>query len=201
MLRSIDRIQTTHTGMLARPAELIELLQSGSVDQERIDRHTRAAVAEVVQRQVELGIDSVNDGEYGKRGYMAYIPHRVSGFGAPEQQHPFPNPTRRDFPEYASRGTALAGGPALACKGPVAWQNFDELKRDIENLRAASSRSRPREVFMTSVSPGNISLLFPNEYYSTQEAYLEALGVLMKEEYEAIHAAGFQLQIAVLTWP
>ena len=182
--------------MLVRPADLAEMLQKEANDSPNLALRKRQAVNEVVKHQVELGIDLVNDGEYGKRGYMAYIPERITGFGSPEQPHPFPNPVRRDFPEYSSRISSLAGGPVQACVGPVAWQSHSELNRDIDNLKEAASAWNPREVFMTSVSPGNISLIFPNEYYATQESYLEALGNLMKEEYEAIHADGFQLQIA-----
>jgi 5-methyltetrahydropteroyltriglutamate--homocysteine methyltransferase len=184
--------------MLARPPDLVELLQAASdTDVESLDRRVREAVIEVVQRQVELGIDSVNDGEYGKRGYMAYIPERMSGFGPAEGPHPVTNPVRRDFPEYfALASRQFGGGTPQACKGPLGWEKFSQLERDIESLREAADKSSPREVFMTTVSPGNIALLFPNEYYPTQEAYLEAIAALMQEEYEAIHAAGFQLQIA-----
>ncbi|HWI21943.1 MAG TPA: hypothetical protein VNT22_04925, partial [Baekduia sp.] len=65
MKRSTDRILTSHVGSLPRPAELLELYRSGASDEE-LARSLRAATADVVQRQIDAGIDIVNDGEFGK---------------------------------------------------------------------------------------------------------------------------------------
>jgi 5-methyltetrahydropteroyltriglutamate--homocysteine methyltransferase len=103
----------------------------------------------------------------------------------------------KDFPEWAAR-RAASGAPGMArpaCNGPIAWKDFDAVKRDIANLKAAAEGSGAQEVFMTSASPGVIAIFLTNDYYPDQEAYLKAIADVMKDEYRAIIDAGFTLQL------
>ena len=144
--RSTDRILTTHTGSLPRPADLIELIRKREagepVDEAAFQARVRAAVAETVQKQVDAGIDVVNDGEEGKPGYATYIKDRVTGFGGESRVTIRVQAEARDFPEYTQRRTATT--PTIlnrpACNGPIAWKDFAAVERDIDNLKAAAAR-------------------------------------------------------------
>jgi 5-methyltetrahydropteroyltriglutamate--homocysteine methyltransferase len=202
MKRSTDRILTTHTGSLPRPPDLVPLIRENELgrtaDVASFNRQVREAVAEVVRKQIDARIDVVNDGEAGKPGYSTYVKDRLTGFGG-ESRTPLLAQQReaQDFPEWGAR---RAGGPQMqllrpACDGPIAWRDFEAVARDIENLRAAVSGLEPAEVFMTAASPGVIANFLPNDYYPSQEEYLQALADVMRDEYNAIHRAGFILQI------
>ena len=196
MKRSTERILTTHTGSLPRPWDLtttLEALDAGTIpDPAAFDARVRSAVAEVVRKQVEVGVDIINDGEQGKVGYSTYVRHRLTGFGGESAM-----PTRADwadFPEAAARqGRSTVVRPA--CNGPVAWKDTAAVQKDIANLRGALSGVQPAEVFMTAASPGVIAHFLRNEYYPSRDAYLARLVEIMKEEYDAIYQAGFVLQV------
>ncbi len=197
MKRSTDRILTTHTGSLPRPPELIETLRtldSGApVDQAAFQRQTRDAVTQVVKLQHDAGIDVLNDGEEGKVGYSTYIKDRCTGFEG-ENRSTMVQAEGKDFPEWA----AARPRPSFtrpACDGPIAWKDFDAVKRDIENLRAAAQNAGAAEVFMSAASPGVIAIFLANNYYPSDEAYLEAIANVMRDEYRAIVDAGFILQL------
>jgi 5-methyltetrahydropteroyltriglutamate--homocysteine methyltransferase len=196
MKRSTERILTTHTGSLPRPWDLttaLEALDAGTMpDSAAFDARVRSAVAEVVRKQVEAGVDIINDGEQGKVGYSTYVRHRLTGFEGESTM-----PARADwadFPEAAARqGRSTVVRPA--CNGPVAWKDTTAVQKDIANLRAALSGVQPAEVFMTAASPGVIAHFLRNEYYPSRDAYLARLVEVMKEEYDAIYQAGFVLQV------
>ncbi|HWO72186.1 MAG TPA: cobalamin-independent methionine synthase II family protein [Dehalococcoidia bacterium] len=200
MKRSTDRILTTHTGSLPRPPDLIEMLRKADagepVDQAAFQRRVREAVAEAVRLQRQAGIDIINDGEEGKPGYSTYIKDRCTGFEG-ENRSSMVQGEGKDFPEWAEwrRRNALPTFTRPACNGPIAWKDFDAVKRDIENLRQAAQDSGAEEVFMTSASPGVIAVFLTNDYYPSHEAYLEALTNVMRDEYRAIVDAGFILQL------
>jgi 5-methyltetrahydropteroyltriglutamate--homocysteine methyltransferase len=201
MNRSTDRILTTHTGSLPRPPDLIELLrqreQGELQDKAALDARVQSAVVEIVQKQLDSGIDIVSDGEAGKPGYSTYIRNRVSGFGGSRSTGFRQTGEAADFPEFAVRRaatqTTLVQRPA--CDGPIAWQDFAAVEQDIANLAAAAKATGAERVFMTAASPGVISFFLANEYYPTDDAYLEALCGIMKDEYEAVAKAGFDLQL------
>ena len=108
MKRSTDRILTTHTGSLPRPADLVELLRRSDagepVDERAFDGAVRAAVGEAVRKQVAAGLTVVNDGEQGKPGYATYIKARVTGFGG-QSRVTTAWAEGREFPEYVARRT------------------------------------------------------------------------------------------------
>jgi len=197
MKRSTERILTTHTGSLPRPSDLtatLEALDSGTPpDPQAFEARVRSAVAEVVRKQVEAGVDIINDGEQGKVGYSTYVRYRLTGFEGQSQV-----PLRSDwadFPEAAERYGRLRGMARPACNGPIAWKDKGAVMQDIATLKAALSGIHPAEVFMTAASPGVIAHFLRNEYYPSREAYLASLVDVMKEEYDAIHQAGFLLQV------
>jgi 5-methyltetrahydropteroyltriglutamate--homocysteine methyltransferase len=200
MKRSVDRILTTHTGSLPRPPDLIEMLRSAdmgeAIDEQSFQQRVREAVAETVKRQRESGLDVINDGEEGKPGYSTYIKDRCTGFEG-ESRSTMVQGEGKDFPEWAEqrRRTGLPAFSRPACNGPIAWKDFDAVKRDIENLKAAGEASDAEELFMTSASPGVIAIFLSNDYYPSHEAYLEAIANVMRDEYRAIVDAGFILQL------
>jgi 5-methyltetrahydropteroyltriglutamate--homocysteine methyltransferase len=200
MQRSTERILTTHTGSLPRPPTLVETLSAlergTRPDPAAFAEQVRDAVAGVVQWQVDAGIDVVNDGEAGKVGYSTYVTERLSGFGGTGRMGTIQDV--RDYPEWAhatgfDNVTELIVTPA--CVGDISYADRGPLEADIANLRAAADASSPHDVFMSAASPGVIALFLENQHYPTRSDYLQALATAMKEEYDAIHAAGFVLQI------
>ncbi len=209
MKRSTDRILTTHAGSLPRPADLREMLTAKSngqpYDKEAFTTRVRSAVAEVVQKQIESGIDIINDGELGKPNFTYYTRERFSGF---EERHfkPGEEPapaviSGRDmkaFPEYFAMRPGLTGGTLLQvfCTEPLKYIGQAAVQADIENFKAALQGDvKAEETFLPAVAPGTIEHWLRNEYYPSDEAYLYAIADAMHEEYKAIVDAGFLLQI------
>ncbi len=204
MKRSTNRILTTHTGSLPRPADLIDLLRAREngqpYDQQALDARVRAAVAETVKSQADAGVDVVSDGEMGKAGFFQYIRNRLNGLeGVNAQARVNLDP---DFPGYnewraANRGTSGAGlmQGRPECVGPLSWKDKGALDADIANFKAALGDVKVEEAFMPSVSIGIVAARMENRYYPSHEAYCMALAEVMKDEYQAITKAGFVLQI------
>ncbi len=186
MKTSTERVLTTHTGSLPRPAGM-----GDRHDQQAV----RAAVAETVRRQRDAGVDIVNDGEVSKPSYATYVTERLSGFTG----EPVPLQLRgfEAFPEFAQKMFADPGLAAImanpSCDGPVAYLGTSLVDADIANLREAAGEAT--EVFMSAASPGVIEMFMPNRYYPATEDYLFALADAMKQEYDAIHQAGLVLQL------
>ena len=195
------RILTTHVGSLPRPQEVVDVVfaedRGEEVDRAHYDQVIRDAVSDRVQHQVDAGIDLVSDGEMSKIGYATYIRHRLSGFEVGDV--PRATPADLDaFPRFRDR-LAKEGGSARylrpICRGPITYEHREPLERDLANLKAAIDGHDVAGAFMNAPSPGVIALFQPNEYYDTIDEYLDAIGEAMKTEYEAIVAAGLQLQI------
>ncbi len=197
MLRSTDRILTTHVGSLPRPDDVMQLLvarEQGTLqDEAAFEKRIREAVADCVRLQRDAGIDIVNDGEWSKPDYSTYVKDRFTGFEG-ESTPQLPSRDLLEFPEFAPyRVAGLNVVTRPMCNGPIAWKDFSAVQRDIVNLRAATAGVP--EAFMTSVSPGQVARFQGNVYYKTDEEYLWALGNVLKDEYEAIANAGFILQV------
>lgn len=201
MKRSVDRILTTHTGSLPRPAHLLEAMyakEDGQVQLKDVEAGIRDAVGEVVRRQAEVGIDVLNDGEMSKIGYATYVKDRLTGF---EGESAMMNLAEvADFPEWGERlfdelGKGMSYVRSPACVGPIEVKDREQVARDIENLKAATQGVKAEDVFMTAASPGVIALFFANRYYPSREAYLSAIADAMRDEYQAITGAGFVLQL------
>lgn len=200
MKRSTERFLTTHTGSLPRPDDLIRMMYAKEegvpVDTAALGARIRAAVAEVVGRQREAGIDIVNDGEMSKPSYATYVKDRLAGFGGTgntfvyQDLVDFPNLAKRVFGDPGrSRRKTPACNAAISVRDPAAAQ------ADVDNLKAAIAGSGAAEGFMSAASPGVVSLFFRNDFYKDQEEYLFAIADAMRHEYEAIAKAGFVLQI------
>ncbi len=200
MQTSRDRILTTHVGSLPRPPELRDLLvrkdQDQPYDQEALARLTRQAVFDIVRRQVAVGIDVVNDGEMSKPGYSTYVADRLTGFGGHVPAKP--RLDTKDHPNFLAAYERMTGANVArraACIGPVAVRDREPLAQDIANLRDALAEVKAAEGFMTAASPGLVPVFQANQHYPTHESYVEAVAAAMQEEYEAIVAAGFVLQL------
>ena len=203
MKRSIDRILTTHVGSIPRPKELTELSNweigpPGDIGE--YDRRLTLAVTEVVRRQVAHGIDIVNDGEYGKESWANYILKRISGFESRPDQLRLPEWLGRDrerFPEFMQERfpRAINGTPVDACVGPIAYEDRRGIERALENLKAATDAAQPLETFMTAVAPASTAYDGVNEYYDNDRDYIFAIADALREEYLAIHEAGFLVQV------
>src|SRR5215470_13865505 len=200
MSASAGRILTTHVGSLPRSQAVTDVLFAREGDEPRDvardDAVITEAVAAVVRRQVEVGIDIVSDGEMSKISYATYIARRLSGFAGDTPREPgqdlveFPGLLRK----LAERG-ATAKYRRPRCVAAVAVSDMRPLATDIDNLKAAAESAHPVGAFMNAASPGVIALFQPNDYYRTQDEYLEALAAALQTEYEAIAGAGIILQI------
>ncbi|MCS5669371.1 MAG: cobalamin-independent methionine synthase II family protein [Dehalococcoidia bacterium] len=201
MKRSESRILTTHTGSLPRSPELQELLRSRLDPKEgEIEEYLNGveeAVADVVARQVEAGLDVINDGEQGRVQYATYVKDRLTGFDGEQILRARPRKDMQDFPEFAAQSgvSSSATIPWPACTGPIEWKDRNAVQRDIQRLKAAATGIDVEEAFMTAASPGVIANFLHNEHYPSDEAYLYALAEVMKEEYKAIVDSGLLLQI------
>ena len=197
MKRSTDRILTTHTGSLPRSHDLttmLEALDTGTLsDTGAFEAAVRRAVAEVVRLQTDAGVDVVSDGEQGKVGYSTYVRHRLTGFGG--QSTVAKRADWADFPEAAARGERRSTVARPACNGPIEWKDRTAVQKDVATFRAALEGVQPTEAFMTAASPGVIAHFLRNDHYPSREAYLARLVDVMKDEYDAIHRAGFLLQV------
>jgi 5-methyltetrahydropteroyltriglutamate--homocysteine methyltransferase len=199
--RSIDRILTTHVGSLPRPDAVVRLLeqreQGGSLDPSEFDRVVGDAVAAVMKRQVDLGIDVVSDGEMSKASYATYVKDRLTGFeGAAAERRVHADLV--DHPELR-RKMALLTGPQIfrrpSCVGPIRVKDGQGIAADIDRLKRGAATAGATALFMNAASPGVVASFLPNAHYPTHEAYIEAIAAAMKPEYEVIVTAGLALQI------
>ena len=200
MIRSTERFLTTHTGSLPRFPELVRVMYAKEegvpVDPTALAQQVRAAVAKVVRKQTEAGIDVVNDGEMSKPSYATYVKDRLDGFGG--SGNSFVYQDLEQFPKLAAR---VFGDPGRsrrktpACNGPIRVRDGNAVKIDVDNLKMALAAAGSPSGFMSAASPGLVSLFFRNDHYPSQEAYLFAIADAMREEYETIAASDLMLQI------
>ena len=200
MKLSTERILTTHVGSLPRALDLSDMLlkkEFGEAqDAAAFENRVRAAVGEVVAQQVAVGVDIVSDGEMSKIGYATYIKDRCDGFSGDSPRRPPADLAA--YPEYMQKSSDMGQAPKITrpvCSGEIRIMERASLERDIANMEAALEGSGATQGFMNAASPGVICAFLPNEFYTSEGDYLEALAAVMKEEYEAIIAAGFVLQV------
>lgn len=197
---SQDRFLTTHVGSLPREDDLIALMfaqeEGLPLDPAAVAARVEQAVAFVVAKQAEAGIDIINDGEQSKPSYATYIKDRLNGFGGSGNSYVFADV--EDFPGVKQR---IVGDPGRrhrktpACNAPITVKDMTAVERDTRTLKAALARHDGRQAFMSAASPGVTALFFANDYYDSDEAYLFALAEGLRHEYEAIASAGIMLQI------
>jgi 5-methyltetrahydropteroyltriglutamate--homocysteine methyltransferase len=228
MRTSADRILTSHVGSLPRPDELIEANRAReageATDEPGFQQKLRAAVAEVVRRQRDLGIDIPGDGEFGKSmgqrvnygAWLSYSFHRLGGLdlGGPDMHAVAPRRSRpgeivltsfsdrRDRVRFAAAyadpdsgiTTGLRPSTGPVCVGPLTYTGHDAIKADIANFKAALAAAGIEEGFMSAIAPGSTTRI-GNAYYKTYEEFLFASADAMREEYKAILDAGLILQL------
>jgi 5-methyltetrahydropteroyltriglutamate--homocysteine methyltransferase len=220
MRRSTERIVVTHAGTLPRPPEVLALLNQGPAGQAELAEKLPAAVAEIVRKQVEVGVDIVNDGEIPKRGsFTNYIQERVEGIqprtfrvGEGPPPRDVNGRDRRDFPGFfaaglggfgPSRGTfggASAQLPSEAertlqfCTSPLRYVGKAGAETDIRNLKAAV-QGLDVEPWLPAITPGTVEHWLWNEHYASDEEFLFAIADVMREEYKLIADSGLVLQL------
>ena len=195
------RILTTHVGSLPRPdslsAKLLARMTGQAFDAKALADELREGVTAIVRKQTELGIDVVSDGELSKTSFQYYVTDRLSGLEA-FKPAPGVRTTRenRAFPAFYKDGSHSGTQPTrYACTGPLKYVGQQQLADDLANLKAALAGQDPADVFMPSVSPSSCVGLMENRHYRDPEEHLFAVADALREEYRAIVAAGFQLQI------
>lgn len=194
-------IQTTHVGSLPRSAGLAEMLlkrdHGKDVDAAAFDALVSAEIEAIVRAQVEAGVSIVSDGELGKVGYSTYITTRLSGFGGHVDRTPAKD--LADLPDLRAKLAAIMGSQEFlraSCIGPVRLVDSTPVEDDIRRFGAAMQNQGSNvRGFMNAASPGLITAFQPNKHYPTHDAYLADLVDAMRPEYEAIVAAGFDLQL------
>jgi 5-methyltetrahydropteroyltriglutamate--homocysteine methyltransferase len=209
MLRSQDRIMTTHAGALPRADALRALVFARSegqpYDEAALASTLRDAVAQIVDKQIALGIDSINDGELGKSNFTSYIHERLSGIEKrpykPGQDTGFTSLIRREVGRYGAYYKKMVelfprqNRPNIVCTGPLAYVGHELVKEDVDNFKAALAGKQVANAYLPAVTPGTIEHWLGNEFYPNDEAFLFAIADALRPEYEAIVAAGFTLQI------
>lgn len=212
MQRSTNGILVTHAGSLPRPADLWEMVNAKSSgkdhDPAMLEKRLREGVQEVVQKQVDTGVAVVNDGEYGKPSWNAYVRERLTGYEErliPSDQ--IPRIFGRDLMEFPEYFDPQIGTPAVQrrfvgepqmrsfCVEPLKYVGHDAVKRDTENFKAALKNVPAADAFLPAVTPGALEHNLHNEYYPDDEAFLKAIADVMREEYKAIIEADFLLQL------
>jgi 5-methyltetrahydropteroyltriglutamate--homocysteine methyltransferase len=207
MKPSTDRILTTHVGSLIRPPRLQELLRArqkaDGFDEASYDQCLTQSVADVVQAQADTGLDVVSDGEFGKSiSWSQYVLDRLSGF----ERRPFKpganvfqrGADRTRFAEFYAELDAREGVATnmdSVCVGPITYTGQEELKRDIDNFKAALKSVNVAEAFMPVAAPASVIPDRKNEYYKSEEELIRAIGAAMRTEYKMIVDAGFILQL------
>jgi 5-methyltetrahydropteroyltriglutamate--homocysteine methyltransferase len=228
MKHSTDRIRVSHAGNLPRPRYLDELIEGGK---NRDGSHTGEyqsrlpkGVQEIVDKQIELGVDIVNDGEYAKAGsYGGYMQERVSGYSSvpvdPNRKPKRAGTADRDrqlFPGFYASGLWFSGsgGPvrpgfatpgevrstnlreARACTGPVKYTGQDAVASDIKNLKAAlQGKGDDVEGYVAALGPLSLGAGVNNLHYGSEQEYMLAVADACREEYKAITDAGLIVQV------
>src|SRR5947209_17552954 len=170
MRRSTERFLTTHTGSLPRPDDLVRMMYAKEegvpVEASALKGRVRAAVAEVVSKQVDAGIDILNDGEMSKPSYATYVKDRLTGFGGTGNTFVY-----QDLAEFPNLAKRVFGDPGRSrrktpgCNAPISVRDAQGPRDDVDNLKAAASKVRTEETFMSEASPGVIGLFFRNDHY------------------------------------
>jgi len=206
MLRSTDRILTTHAGSLIRPPEVAAFdtaRQAGEpVDEAAYAAALRTAVNDVVRRQVAAGIHVVDDGEFSKSSWGTYINQRVTGFQPDPERDMAINYTGRDSDRFADFFETMGGGGARrrwrgadVCVEPIVYVDEHSIQRDITHIKDAAAAAGALEAFLPVVAPASAAFNGVNDYYRTEEEYVYALSDALRKEYLAIYEAGLIVQV------
>ena len=195
-MSAAERILTTHISSLPRPDEIAAYHRAqaggGAPDRKVFLDNLKPAVRSIVECQIRAGIDIVSDGELSKQTYATYVVERWNGFGGE-----FTPPVQLDlrpFPALAKSVGSLKTSRPL-CVGRISLRDPEPMAKDIANFKAAVSNLRPHGAFMNAASPGLVAYFMRNKFYPSFKSYLAAMIPLLRADYEAILAAGFDLQL------
>ena len=225
MKRSTDRILTTHVGSLIRTPGILQGMKARTLgqtyDQQKLAAEIRIGIADVVRKQVEVGIDVPNDGEFARHGFSSYVHERLAGL-EPRPSEPGVDPfsttdaaERSVFPEFFDQYYAhyrhlwmlpevsiddLPNRPGnyerFTVVGPITYQGQSSVQRDVDNLHAALNGLAYADAFLTAVPPtGRTTDADIRKFYSSDSAYMYAVADALTEEYKAVVDAGFILQL------
>lgn len=194
------KILTTHVGSLPRSKQVTDLVfakEAGvPIEEAGFNEIISAAVNDIVAQQKAVGIDLPSDGEMSKISYATYIKDRLTGFDGDSSRRP---PADLElFPNFLKRQASSGGTPTYRrpkCVSEIKVKSLEPLRDDVNAFQAALSANGYAKGFMNSATPGVIALFQPNEFYKTQDDYLEAVAEGMRLEYEGIVEAGFILQL------
>jgi 5-methyltetrahydropteroyltriglutamate--homocysteine methyltransferase len=225
MRRSTDHILSSHGGNLPRPAALDALLGKADEHEAEIAAELPAAVQWIVDKQIECGVDIINDGEYVKAAnggaYTNYIDARVTGFSSRERPEGFApkrafvaERDRREFPGVYESGLWFAGSggpirPGFAtpgqtmrpskreriCDAPLVYTGQAEIQKDIDALKKAIAGKEGVDGFIAALGPLSLGAGTRNLHYKDERDYMFAVAELMRNEYKAITDAGLFLQV------
>ena len=196
----MDKIKTTHVGSLPRSNELSDLLfkkdKQEKIDINNFDEIVKRDVKKIVEKQINLGIDFISDGEMSKISYATYVKDRIDGFsGESERKAP---QDLDDFPTFKERIARTGGTPTYTrpcCTHELKIKDKLSLTKDINNFKKALDENKHKLGFMNAASPGVISAFLPNKFYKNDDEYLDALANIMKAEYEEIVSNDINLQL------
>jgi 5-methyltetrahydropteroyltriglutamate--homocysteine methyltransferase len=199
-----DRIYTTHVGSLVRPDRMIghlkAILSGAPYDTVAYEKALAESVNEVVAHQAAVGLDIINDGEFGKTHWYRYAIERFGGIesrpAAPKQTY-FAGKDRERFAEFYAEYDKDIPRARLewAVTGPISYRGTEMMRRDIKNLKDALGHVEGRQGFLPVVAPASVSPELVNEFYPSNEAFVFAIAEALREEYKLITDAGFIVQI------
>jgi 5-methyltetrahydropteroyltriglutamate--homocysteine methyltransferase len=204
MQRSTDRILTTHAGSLPRPADILQMVRAKArgeaIDEQKLAARVKEAVAEVVRKQADTGLDVIDDGEFGKPSFVTYIRDRLGGL-EPHGMRANAWLSSREaisFPDYykaQESASPRAKQAQMACTSPLTYKGQAALTAELDTLKSAIKGVDVAEVFVPCISPANIEDWNENRYYATNEEYLFAIADAMNVEYKTIVDSGFLVQV------
>jgi len=198
-------VKTTHVGSLPRPAEMMAKLVR---KQEVSSKDLKHYLATILDRQLSLGITYINNGELPRMDYVQATVSRIAGFGGmntaplPRDLEELPELSRR----FGGRNGLITLNPKApvklpACSKPLVYTGEASLREELDMMASVYEERKKVHpdaeagLFFTAPSPGTIALFMENQYYPDDEAYLEAIAAVLKQEYDIIAGYGLQLQI------
>jgi 5-methyltetrahydropteroyltriglutamate--homocysteine methyltransferase len=225
--KSTHRILTTHSGSLVRTREIIEGMKAKLVGQPYDDgilaADIRNGVKQVVDQQIETGLDIVGDGEYGRPGFQSYVHELLTGFEPRKLAEgedvwgSIGGPERAAFPafhkQYDSHYRYLWMLPEVSMDdvpnlpgdferfnvtGPIRYTGQEFIKTQIDNFKTAleAQGKDPKDAFIPSTTPtARKGDQGILNVFPSEEAFQYALADALHEEYKAITDAGFILQL------
>jgi 5-methyltetrahydropteroyltriglutamate--homocysteine methyltransferase len=219
MRNSAEKIRTSHAGRLPVPPGVEETamrLPRGEVGDEEVASRVVPAVADVVKRQVEIGLDCISDGEYWSALDIKWFDQQMTGLATralrPGEVGSMREATRErdvfrtlyvDMDRVGTIACIPGERPRFPAKsrvivtGPVKTQGTVATLRQLACFKAAIARAgvAPDEAFVPALAPGWLDHFIYNEHYKTDEEFVYALADAMRDKYRAIVDAGFVLQI------